>query len=174
MSAVESPDHYIQGYIEVIYLIAQTLGPKGFKDFCMGNYLKYRTRHEHKGGEEDLKKAEQYLDWAVNGLPAPINNRVPRDKPEGETPRSSHVGSISALLEHELDALSPGEFRVIGVTMTPWINGYCSVGADVANVRHNTGYSLHISRVSAAVRYADIVSDLIAQVREQHLAKAKV
>lgn len=68
---VNHPEHYLQGYIETIYAIAQTLGPEGFKAFCMGNWMKYRERAAHKGKAEDLKKAEVYLGWAVNGLPFP-------------------------------------------------------------------------------------------------------
>lgn len=67
--AVKSPKHYQQGYIETIYAIAQTLGPEGFKAYCMGNWIKYSSRHKLKGGQEDLDKAEVYLGWAANGLP---------------------------------------------------------------------------------------------------------
>lgn len=75
---VYSPKHYLQGHLETIYVIQQVLGEQGFKDFCMGNYIKYRERHTFKNGEQDLKKAEQYLEWATNGLPEPVNGRVPR------------------------------------------------------------------------------------------------
>lgn len=79
MSNVESPQHYTSGYIEVIYAIHDVLGREGFKAFCMGNYIKYNARANHKGlRAEDLAKADQYLEWATNGLPAPINGRVPR------------------------------------------------------------------------------------------------
>lgn len=75
---VHSPKHYTQGYLESIYVIQQTLGPEGFKAFCMGNWIKYNERAKHKGGAEDLAKADQYLEWAVNGLPKPVNGMVPR------------------------------------------------------------------------------------------------
>lgn len=75
---VHSPKHYVQGHLETIYVIQQVLGEQGFKDFCIGNYIKYRERHAFKNGGEDLKKAEQYLEWATNGLPEPVNGRVPR------------------------------------------------------------------------------------------------
>lgn len=79
MSNVESPNHYTQGYMEVIYEIRDTLGAEGFKAFCMGNWMKYNARANHKGlKSEDLAKADQYLEWAANGLPKPVNNRVPR------------------------------------------------------------------------------------------------
>ena len=84
MSNVESPQHYTAGYIEVIYAIHDVLGHEGFKAFCMGNYIKYNARANHKGlKSEDLAKADQYLEWATNGLPAPVNGRVPRpEKPD--------------------------------------------------------------------------------------------
>lgn len=75
---IYSPPHYTQGYLETIYVIQQILGVEGFKAFCMGNYIKYKERHSYKNGAEDLKKAEQYLEWATNGLPKPVNGRVPR------------------------------------------------------------------------------------------------
>jgi hypothetical protein len=79
MSNVESPQHYTSGYIEVIYAIHDVLGREGFKAFCMGNYIKYNARANHKGLKaEDLAKADQYLEWATNGLPAPVDGRVPR------------------------------------------------------------------------------------------------
>ena len=79
MSNVESPQHYTQGFFETIYEIRDVLGHEGFKAFCMGNYIKYNARAQHKGlRSEDLAKADQYLDWAVNGLPAPVDGRVPR------------------------------------------------------------------------------------------------
>lgn len=79
MSNVESPQHYTSGYIEVIYAIHDVLGREGFKAFCVGNYIKYNARANHKGlRAEDLAKADQYLEWATNGLPEPVNGRVPR------------------------------------------------------------------------------------------------
>lgn len=77
---VESPSHYTQGYLETIYVIEQVLGPEGFKAFCMGNWIKYKDRHTKKNGQEDLDKAQQYLEWAQNGLPKPVNGMYPRDK----------------------------------------------------------------------------------------------
>lgn len=66
---VVAPNHYTQGHVEVIYEIYDILGPVGFKAFCLGNWIKYNSRAAHKGGEEDLKKAEVYLEWATKGLP---------------------------------------------------------------------------------------------------------
>ncbi len=57
---VNSPDHYTEGEIECIDAIRSALGPDGFRSFCRGNALKYLWRMEHKGREEDLRKAVWY------------------------------------------------------------------------------------------------------------------
>lgn len=66
--AVNSPDHYQRGGIETIPFIAAKLGPEGFRSYCLGNVLKYVSRWQDKNGEEDLKKALKYMEWAVNGI----------------------------------------------------------------------------------------------------------
>lgn len=78
---VNSPKHYQQGVVETIYTIRDTLGAEGFKAYCMGNWIKYNARYQHKNGEEDLRKAEVYLGWAVNGLPEPVNGMLPPANP---------------------------------------------------------------------------------------------
>lgn len=67
--AVHAPAHYQKGGIETIRFIAAKIGPEGFKSYCLGNVYKYLSRHEDKGGKEDLDKAGVYLGWATNGLP---------------------------------------------------------------------------------------------------------
>lgn len=74
---VASPKHYQQGTVETIYTIRDTLGPEGFKAYCMGNWIKYNARYQHKNGAEDLAKAQVYLGWAVRGLPKPVNGMLP-------------------------------------------------------------------------------------------------
>ena len=58
---VNHPPHYNTGSIEVIDYLESSLGHQGFIDYCCGNVLKYTSRWRHKGGEEDLKKAQWYL-----------------------------------------------------------------------------------------------------------------
>jgi hypothetical protein len=70
MSAVHSPQHYTQGGIEAIDYIAAKLGPVGFRAYCIGNALKYLSRWQLKDGEQDLRKAQVYLGWAVTGDPS--------------------------------------------------------------------------------------------------------
>ena len=62
---VNHPSHYTIGRIEVIDYIKDKLTPDAFVGYCMGNVLKYCSRWEHKGGLEDLKKAQVYLNWAI-------------------------------------------------------------------------------------------------------------
>lgn len=54
-----SPDHYKRYGVEVIELTRNM-------PFLTGNVVKYVTRSPFKGSEvEDLMKARQYLDWAI-------------------------------------------------------------------------------------------------------------
>lgn len=56
--------YYTYGKIECIDFILD----KGL-DFCRGNVVKYVVRAGHKGNElEDLKKAKQYLEFAIKAL----------------------------------------------------------------------------------------------------------
>jgi hypothetical protein len=64
-SAVHHPAHYTKGGIETIDFIRAKLGAEGFRAYCLGNVLKYVTRWQDKNGEEDLKKALVYLEWAI-------------------------------------------------------------------------------------------------------------
>lgn len=63
---VNSPKHYTQGGIETIDYIRAKLGKKGTVAYCMGNVLKYTSRWQDKNGQEDLKKAQWYLNYAIN------------------------------------------------------------------------------------------------------------
>lgn len=62
---VHSPPHYTQGGIECIEAIRASMTPSGFCAYCKGNVMKYVWRYETKGGVEDLKKAQVYLNWLV-------------------------------------------------------------------------------------------------------------
>ena len=61
---VNHPSHYCAGGVECIEGIKAALGD-GFVDYCQGNVLKYVWRWKHKGGVEDLKKAQVYLGWMI-------------------------------------------------------------------------------------------------------------
>ena len=62
---VNHPYHYTFGEIEVIDYIRDKMTPDEFQGYCMGNILKYVSRHKHKNGVEDLKKAQVYLGWLI-------------------------------------------------------------------------------------------------------------
>jgi hypothetical protein len=65
---VNHPPHYNQGEIECIDAIRAALGRDGFIAYCQGNALKYLWRHEHKGGVEDWRKADWYINRAIKEL----------------------------------------------------------------------------------------------------------
>lgn len=62
---VNHPSHYADKSIEVIEYIKDTLTPDGYTDYCIGNVIKYVSRWRKKGGVEDLRKAQVYLNWAA-------------------------------------------------------------------------------------------------------------
>src|SRR5690625_4169870 len=63
---VNSPNHYTQGKYEVIDYIKDKLTNEQYIGYCLGNVLKYVSRHDLKGGKEDLEKAQVYLGWAID------------------------------------------------------------------------------------------------------------
>jgi hypothetical protein len=65
---VNHPPHYNAGEIECIDAIRAALGRDGFIAYCQGNALKYLWRHEHKGGVEDWRKADWYINRAIKEL----------------------------------------------------------------------------------------------------------
>lgn len=66
MSDIDHPSHYCQGDIECIDAIESALGHEGFSSYCLGNVIKYTWRHRQKGGIQDLKKAQWYLNRVVS------------------------------------------------------------------------------------------------------------
>lgn len=57
---VNHPPHYNQAGIECVDAIAAATGD-GFEYYLQGNILKYLWRYRYKNGNEDLKKAQWYL-----------------------------------------------------------------------------------------------------------------
>ena len=55
-----NPDHYKVGGIETIDFIKAKLSHEEFKGYLKGNMLKYISRAESKGIEEDYKKTLWY------------------------------------------------------------------------------------------------------------------
>ena len=57
---INNPTHYTQGKIQVWdFIIDKKL------DFLEGNIVKYISRWRFKGGIEDLKKAQKYLNKLI-------------------------------------------------------------------------------------------------------------
>ena len=63
--AVERPQHYASTSIECIDAMRETQGVEAVKAFCVCNAFKYLWRHNSKNGDEDIKKANWYLNKAV-------------------------------------------------------------------------------------------------------------
>lgn len=59
--AVDHPAHY-QGKHECINEMIALFGVEAVKHFCMCNVYKYRFRAANKNGQEDLDKADWYMD----------------------------------------------------------------------------------------------------------------
>jgi len=58
---VNHPSHYETGKFECIDVMCEALGADAVKDFCLCNAFKYIYRHKRKNGDEDIKKAQWYL-----------------------------------------------------------------------------------------------------------------
>lgn len=71
-NSVEHPSHYTQGRFETIEMIEEiTKGySDGFVAHCVGTAVKYESRapFKHASPLEDLKKARQYLTFAIEHL----------------------------------------------------------------------------------------------------------
>lgn len=63
-----NPDHY-KGSVECIDALIAALGVQGALDYCVGNVIKYSWRHRNKNGLEDLKKAQWYINKAIEIYP---------------------------------------------------------------------------------------------------------
>lgn len=63
---VNQPGHYTQGGVECIDAItAATVNKTGIEAVCVANVIKYLWRYELKNGQEDVKKAQWYLNRLV-------------------------------------------------------------------------------------------------------------
>jgi len=62
---VERPQHYASTSVECIDMMIETQGEEAVIDFCICNAFKYLWRHRGKNGDEDVRKANWYLNKAV-------------------------------------------------------------------------------------------------------------
>jgi len=67
-NTISKPQHYADKEIEVIDYIRDTLTQDQYEGYCIGNILKYVSRYRLKGGVEDLKKANYYLEDVIDRL----------------------------------------------------------------------------------------------------------
>lgn len=58
---VNKPPHYNHAGIECIEAIEAALTPEEFRGYCKGNNIKYTWREKYKNGDEDIKKANWYM-----------------------------------------------------------------------------------------------------------------
>lgn len=61
---VNRPSHYTQGDIECIDAMTSAFGEPAVKQWAHMNAFKYLWRADHKGGEEDRRKAIWYLRYS--------------------------------------------------------------------------------------------------------------
>ena len=65
------PSHYkLDGLdIESIDVVKSVLGDEGFREFCLGNILKYAIRCKKKGMyEKDIRKMKRYSEFIISTL----------------------------------------------------------------------------------------------------------
>ena len=61
MDNVNQPPHYNTGEIECIQAIQASMTTRQFQGYLKGNVIKYMWRYEYKNQQEDLAKAQWYL-----------------------------------------------------------------------------------------------------------------
>jgi hypothetical protein len=64
-----NPSHYKQGEVECIdALKAATVNKIGIEAVCVANVIKYLWRFEYKGGIDDVRKAQWYLNRLIEEM----------------------------------------------------------------------------------------------------------
>ena len=74
MTDAINPEYY-KGEIECIDAIRVALGREGFEGYLRGICIKYLWRCEKKGGIEDLKKAQWYMNRLIEFMEHNLRNR---------------------------------------------------------------------------------------------------
>ena len=66
MSIDEKSGYYDAGGIETIEIIKAKLGEDGFRNYCLGNIIKYASRAKYKGTfDRDLEKIQVYAGMLI-------------------------------------------------------------------------------------------------------------
>jgi hypothetical protein len=73
-----NPSHYKQGKIECIDAIESSMSKEEFMGYLKGSVIKYNWRYKDKGGLEDLKKAQWFLNKMIEKYDVANNIRVHR------------------------------------------------------------------------------------------------
>ena len=63
--AHDDPQRYAHGDIECIDAIRAALTEEEFRGYCKGCALKYLWREHYKGRDDDLRKARDYINYAI-------------------------------------------------------------------------------------------------------------
>ena len=64
-----NPSHYKAGKVECIdALESATINKQGLEAVCVANVIKYLWRYEAKGGLQDVKKAQWYLERLISHM----------------------------------------------------------------------------------------------------------
>ena len=61
--ASDHPKRYCRGDIECKDAIRAALTPEQYEGWLRGTLMKYIWRYDHKGGLDDLLKAQDYMTW---------------------------------------------------------------------------------------------------------------
>ena len=89
---VDHPEHYNQTKYECIEEMIHLFGIEAVKNFCKCNIYKYKYRANFKNGEEDLKKADKYMDILID-----LEKREPKEDdklPKLPLPRRIFINSF--------------------------------------------------------------------------------
>ncbi|WP_078392042.1 DUF3310 domain-containing protein [Shouchella patagoniensis] len=65
MTNPKRPSHY-ESKIDPLTYMKANMSQANYEGFLIGNVIKYVTRYPKKNGLEDLKKARDYLDKAID------------------------------------------------------------------------------------------------------------
>lgn len=65
---VNNPPHYNHKGIECIQAIKAALTPAEFRGYVKGNIMKYVWREQYKNKDEDLKKAQWYMNELIKEI----------------------------------------------------------------------------------------------------------
>ena len=117
---VNKPQHYTEGGIECIDAMIQTQGVSAVIDFCVCNAFKYIWRHNRKNGNEDLFKAQWYINKACE-LIGNSDKKNPYEKLAvriDDTVSLEQFPSVAEMLTQKFPEHAVSEATTMGNTLT--------------------------------------------------------